>query len=564
MSTLSEAIAFHQQGEWEKAEALYLSLLQENPDNVDVLHLVGILYGQIAQYEIAEEYLERVLILSPHNATYHNSLANIKKHLGDVEGAIQHYQSAIELNPNSTIAYNNLAFLQTVQGQLDSAKMNAEKALEINPNNAESHYTLGLIALKRDDISEAISQLRQTIEINPRHLQALYTLAQQLQQSQDPDNLSEAILHYRALLEIQPNFTDALANYASALLTQNNLDEAIKILFRVIEIDPEHYEAHYNLACTFLDQQKIQQALKHFIKAIAKKPSPEAYYNIGVIYSYQDRHDDALNYLIKAIDANPEYFAAYNNLGAVYLKLEKIPKAIESFSAALKLQPNNQEIAYILSALKQETTHDRAPQDYIEHLFDQYAPYFDHHLVEQLKYQSPQLIYEAVMAVIKDDLHLRPILDLGCGTGLAGALFSDLGSPLIGVDLSPRMIQKLEEKNIYDKLIVADLLEALKTNLNNELIIAADVLTYLGDLSNLFVSIKKALNPNGLFAFTVEIAPPSVSTYILQTSIRYAHNPTYIESLASQHQLNLLTKQKITLRLQHNRPLEGLLYIFRR
>ena len=563
-SDLSEAVLYHQQGLWEKAEQLYLAILAEDPDNIDVLHLIGILYGQIGQYSAAQEYLDRVLVLSPNNATYHNSMANIKKHLNDIDGAISHYQTAISLNPESTTAYNNLAFLQTVQGQLDQAKVNAEKAFRINPDNPESHYTLGLIALKRDNSSVAITELRQTLRLNPQHIQALYTLAQQLQQSNDPTDLNEAIVHYQTLLKHQPNFTDAMVNYASALLQQDKRqqsDEALKIFYRVLEIDPDHYEAHYNLGCLFLEKQEIQLALKHFIKAIAKKPTAVAYYNIGVIYSYQDRHDDALNYLIKAIEINPNYFAAYNNLGTVYLKLENISKAIESFAAALKIEPGNEEIAYILSALKQEKSHDRAPKNYVEHLFDQYAPYFDQHLLEHLKYETPKMLYEAVMETLRDDLHSRPVLDLGCGTGLAGELFKDIASPLVGVDLSSQMIAKLEQKNLYDELIVGDLFDALKTHQHNELIIAADVLTYLGDLSSLFHAVHQALLPTGLFAFTIEVAPDNIDTYTLQHSIRYAHSPQYIQQLATKNHLNLIIKRKITLRLQHNKPLEGLLFI---
>lgn len=168
------------------------------------------------------------------------------------------------------------------------------------------------------------------------------------------------------------------------------------------------------------------------------------------------------------------------------------------------------------------------------------------------------------MAEIKDDLHLRPVLDLGCGTGLASELFKDLASTLICVDLSPQMIQILEQKNLYDELIVGDLLDTLNTHYNIELIIASDVLTYLGDLSPLFQAIQNALTTNGLFAFTTEIAPKSTPTFTLQTTIYYAHNPHYIESLATENHLSLLNKQKITLRLQHTTPLEGLLYILKK
>jgi predicted TPR repeat methyltransferase len=560
---LNEAIAKHQQGSWQEAEQRYQDILAENPQNADVLHLLGILFGQKGDYKSSKEYLEKALKLSPNNATYHNSMANVKKNLNDIDGAISDYQQAIQLNPQSTTAYNNLAFLLIKQGQLQQAKQHAEHAITLNSQDGESHYNLGLIALKENNPELAITELRNTLLLNPHHLQARYTLAQQLQTGM-PEDLDEAITHYESILAAQPDFTDALVNYASALLMQNNDKEALKTFYRALDIDSEHYEANYNLGCALLQQQALNPALEHFIKALGKKPTPEAYYNIGVIYSYQDRHGDAISYLKKAIEFDPLYFAAYNNLGTVYLKIEELNKAIENFSAALKIQPYNEEIAYILSALRQEKTPDRAPKNYVEHLFDQYAPSFDKHLLEHLKYETPKVLHEAVMTQIRDNLHLRKVLDLGCGTGLAGALFKDLASPLIGVDLSSQMIATLQEKTLYDELIVGDLEDALRDHKNNELIIASDVLPYIGDLSPLFHAVQQALTPDGLFAFTIEIAPPDIRSYSLQTSIRYAHSPRYIEQLAAQNQLTLLSQSKITLRLQRNQPLFGLLYILRK
>jgi predicted TPR repeat methyltransferase len=581
---LALAIAKHQQGLWQEAEKLYQEILADDADNADALHLTGILYGQIGQFATAKEFLERALTLSPDSATFHNSMANIKKNLQDYDSAITHYKTAIKLNPKSTTAQNNLAVLMTLQGNLAQAKLDAEKILALNQNDPEAHYTMALIALKEDNSSHALIELHKTLELNPEHLQARYTLAQQLQYAnhnnnlrateQNPGNLmtqsietnslsalEEAIQHYEAVLKAQPNFSDALVNYAAALLMQNKKEEAVKIFYRALEADPDHYEAHYNLGCALLEQQELKIALEHFLKAISKKPTVEAYYNIGLIYSYQDRHGEALAYLKKAIAIDPLYFAAYNNLATVYLKLDDLPNAIENFEAALRIQPQNEEIAYILSALRQEKVPDRAPKSYVEHLFDQYAPNFDKHLVEHLKYETPKLLHNAVMNVIRDNHHLRKVLDLGCGTGLAGELFLEIASPLIGVDLSSKMIEIVKQKGIYDELLVADIHDALKDHKDNELIIAADVLTYLGDLSELFAAVHKALTSNGLFAFTIEVAPETVKTYSLQTSIRYAHSPPYIQELAAQNHLSIVTQNKITLRLQHNKPLEGMLFV---
>lgn len=560
---LTEAIEKHQHGFWQEAEKLYQHFLAENPDNADVLHLLGILYGQQEDYKNAEDYLTKALNLAPNNATFHNSMANVKKHLSDIQGAIDHYQQAISIHPNSSIALNNLALLFIQENKLTEAKELAEKALALSPQDAESHYNFALVSIKLNNTNLAIEELRNTLELNANHHQAQYTLAQLLQNA-NQSHLDEAIKLYQNILEAQPRFTDAWANYASALLVQNKIKKAIDIFYRVLEMDSDHYEAHYNLGCILLTKHQLKPALEHFLKALYKKPTPETYYNIGMIYSYQDHHGDAITYLKKAIDINANYFAALNNLGTVYLKIEDIPKAIENFQAALNLQPDNQEIAYILAALKQENTPEQAPKEYIEHLFDQYAPHFDQHLTEHLKYATPKLLHDAVMNEINDDLHLRPVLDLGCGTGLAGLLFKDIASPLIGVDLSREMIALLEKKAIYDELIVGDLYDTLEKHRDNQIIIAADVLPYFGDLSKLFHHVSQALSAKGLFGFTIEKATSDISTYSLQTSIRYAHSPEYIKTLAAKNNLNILTENEITLRLQRNKPLRGLLFVLAR
>ena len=49
------------------------------------------------------------------------------------------------------------------------------------------------------------------------------------------------------------------------------------------------------------------------------------------------------------------------------------------------------------------------------------------------------------------------ILDVGCGTGLCGALLSPYARRLVGVDLSDRMLDQARERNIYDELVKGEL-----------------------------------------------------------------------------------------------------------
>ncbi|MFX8227089.1 methyltransferase domain-containing protein, partial [Acinetobacter baumannii] len=89
---------------------------------------------------------------------------------------------------------------------------------------------------------------------------------------------------------------------------------------------------------------------------------------------------------------------------------------------------------------------------------------------------APDLLRAAVDRVMPGATGLR-ILDLGCGTGLAGVTFMALAAHLAGVDLSPRMVEKARQRGLYDELGVGDVVEAMRRTPGGwDLLVAADVL----------------------------------------------------------------------------------------
>ena len=98
------------------------------------------------------------------------------------------------------------------------------------------------------------------------------------------------------------------------------------------------------------------------------------------------------------------------------------------------------------------------------------------------------------------------MLDLGCGTGLAGAAFRPHVDWLVGVDLSPKMIEEARRKGLYDKLVVGDIAQFLgeQRAASAHLVIAADVFAYVADVGAVCAAVARVLAPGGLFGFTVE------------------------------------------------------------
>jgi predicted TPR repeat methyltransferase len=155
-------------------------------------------------------------------------------------------------------------------------------------------------------------------------------------------------------------------------------------------------------------------------------------------------------------------------------------------------------------------------------------------------------------------------MDLGCGTGLCGPLFRDMANTLIGVDLAPNMLAAARRRNVYDSLIRGDIRSELtSTGHSYDVIIAADVFIYVGDLKEIFSATRKALKPGGFFAFSLESYEEGAN-YVLRRSGRYAHSASYIRELTADAGLNAASLDKVTLRKENDATIEGYICVLQK
>lgn len=201
----------------------------------------------------------------------------------------------------------------------------------------------------------------------------------------------------------------------------------------------------------------------------------------------------------------------------------------------------------------------RAPSDYLVAYFDHFAEGFDKQLIEVLGYRVPEELMKLLPARTKS---WPRAADLGCGTGLAGPLLRPRCRRLVGVDLSPRMLEKAARRNAYDGLIEADIVAWLaETQERFDLVMAADTLVYFGDLTEFFAATARVTEPGALLAFNVETT--TNAPYELLPSGRFAHEPrALIASAAPAFQL--VEQRRAILRTEANRKVEGTLLLLRR
>jgi predicted TPR repeat methyltransferase len=245
--------------------------------------------------------------------------------------------------------------------------------------------------------------------------------------------------------------------------------------------------------------------------------------------------DAAIDILEQTLEIAPQWLALHFRLGEIYMSMGERDKAVHYFSECLKLDKGDRMGAMVkLTLLGAINDLQTLPAPYVESLFDDYAPRFDTALVERLGYRVPELLAGAVEAIrpYKTDTSER-ILDLGCGTGLSGEVFAKRAAWLEGVDMSAGMLAQATIKGIYNYTEHAEAHAFLQScSKRYNLIVAADVLVYMGDIQSLFIEIARCLDDGGLFVFSTQILESG--TYRLGHDHRYAHSADYIHHCATQ------------------------------
>jgi len=271
-------------------------------------------------------------------------------------------------------------------------------------------------------------------------------------------------------------------------------------------------------------------------------------------------------------EAQNKIETAYNQ-GLALEKAGKFEEAAHFYHQVLELDKNDcAGVSVRLASMGQGERPDTAPPAYVATLFDQCADVFDMILVDSLGYGVPNLL-RAQFDRLYPNRIFRNMLDLGCGTGLVGEAFEDICENRTGIDLSQNMVEIAGESDIYQHLFVGDILRFLEEkssggNTENwDLIIAADVLPYMGDLEVFFRLVSKMLNEGGVFAFSSEnLAKAELSDKMREEAgqgfavgkyQRFAHSSAYIEKCLTEAGLKIAFTEDIIVRQEQNKPVAG-------
>lgn len=568
-----QAIQLHEQGRFGEAEHLYRQILETAPDNADILNLLGLIAQSKGIHNEAVELFYKAVRQAPEHAPFYFNLALSLDAWGKPFEAIDSYLQAVKLNPSLKEAYNNIGNIYKNLGRTAEAENAYNQAVNIDkdysepqinlamlrqnieslkdlaqkyPNDALSSYFLSSIYYNEGEYSTALKYISQADKISPNNdsIKNLFGLIQ-LALGQ----ITDAKINFEKALDYNPRSVPALINLGNIETNLGNFKIAEAHYKHALELNPQELNAHINYANLLYLQKRLPEALEEYRAAVIINPNiPEVSNNLGIILKDIEEYEEALGLFFNAFSRNPEQEEYSINIAETLVLLHRqnadtAQKIAEKWE---KENPENIFAKHTNASFKGETLVDN--KVYTEKLFDHFADNYELVL---------QNVGYGVVRGLRDltgDVK-GTVVDLGCGSGLAGEAYKTVFTTLVGVDISEKMLEKARNKGIYKELIKSDILEYLYTKPKADLFIAADVFCYFGDLEPIIKEIS-----NQPLAFSIEELLDSNENFKLFPSGRYKHNPQNIEKLLNKYHFKDIKQQPAVIRQENGQDVKGIIW----
>jgi predicted O-linked N-acetylglucosamine transferase (SPINDLY family) len=339
---MTQAIQYHQNGDYDHANQLYQKILISDPQNADALHYSGVIAMQHGKMERAIQLITRAIEICPDISGFHSNLALAYKDNDQLDSALDHYKKAVDLNPNNPVIYFNLGALYQNCSQYENAQIAYEKSLKMNPNQPLLYHNLGHLFLKMGYVQNAITSAKKAMALSPYdpEIQSNYLFALNYSIKHSPENIINEHLKwgqkYQCSIKsdihkssrihvgyVSPDFRDhSVSKFIQAILKHHdtkyfniycysNVKKPDHVTNALIETDVKWRDIYYQDDQAVCDQIKSDgihilvdlagHSSNNRLMVFAKKPAPIQVSYLGypnttglsqIDYRFVDQHSD--------------------------------------------------------------------------------------------------------------------------------------------------------------------------------------------------------------------------------------------------------------------------------
>ncbi len=314
--------------------------------NVLAVHLTGVTYFLEGKWELAIDSFQKALQIDPHFVKAYLNLATVYEALGETDSAERQLQYVLEEDPENPIALNLQGVLYAKNGEYLKAVTILEQARKLAKAPQEKEMisqNLGACYENLGKLDEAAGAYEAAVAVNPEDILSRHALGMIYQKT---GMVPEAVIELQEAIKLGQNAVFLHIDLARVLWGQHRFKEAEWHALEAARIDPDDPWSHAVLSWISEDQGYESQAQTYrdlaYQKQSARTPKTAAdFREAGYLYQFIGNLEDAdVNYS-KAVKLGLNEFEMYTEMGWIYIEQQDWPAAIEAFSHALKLRPDD-------------------------------------------------------------------------------------------------------------------------------------------------------------------------------------------------------------------------------
>lgn len=399
--------------------------LKGAPKDPNILRWIGFIELERQDYQAAREPLERALELDPNSVVAHLNLGNVYDGLKLLPKALDEFRKATKLKPDSADAYYDMGLIHSRMGHWREAVDALRTAAKLDTAAAKAttggredpfiHDALGYALMNDNDSRGAVGAYQRAVALAPDNPEFNYHLGLAWRRVSDEKKapqqtpLASARRALKAAVDRSPGNYEFVELYGEVLFDLNRNAEAAEQFARAAEIDKSQYNPVYNMAAAYSRLGKYPEAEKGYARALTLvKPTDDAALRRNALNGLttslikQKKYDEAISnlktfttdypsdavgwvnlaaaYRYKGDDAGqvealkgaiangakyPNLAQLHAALGALLYKRDDSNGALEHYSMANRLQPDNAEILNGLALSEEKLGHfDDAIKDF--------------------------------------------------------------------------------------------------------------------------------------------------------------------------------------------------------
>ncbi len=344
---LNDGLERHRAGDLDGASEVYLSALEQEPENYEAMHLMALLEQDRGRLDAALDWADKAVERQPQAASFRMTRGTIRQRMGNKSGAVEDLRAAVERNANLPGAHLTLGYLEWQSGNLEEAETALRAALRSEPDSAPAMTNLGQVLLAGGRVDEAITHLQEAAEKSPGVAPIQVALGQAFM-AQGAFGFAERCL--ANALEVNAELPGVQTLQARCMAEQGRADEAAALLQTALEQNPDDVDALVTLGDLAISQQQPGHAVKNYQFALSlDRDRPGLLTRLGDAYRQHGDADAARKCLSQALQEGDDANAAtHAGLGLALIALGDANAADIALRRALTIDPKHAAAAAAL------------------------------------------------------------------------------------------------------------------------------------------------------------------------------------------------------------------------